>query len=72
MLNQLTRYQTLLADIQRRILGGYQQQLDHLQKRLQHPGTKLQHQAQHLDHLDIRLRRAITSTLDSYKVQSNQ
>ena len=72
MLNQLTRYQTLLADIQRRILGGYQQQLDHLQKRLQHPGTKLQQQAQHLDHLDIRLRRAITSTLDSYKVQSNQ
>ena len=72
MLNQLTHYQTLLADIQRRILGGYQQQLDHLQKRLQHPGTKLQHQAQHLDHLDIRLRRAITSTLDSYKVQSNR
>jgi exodeoxyribonuclease VII large subunit len=72
MLNQLTRYQTLLADIQRRILGGYQQQLDHLQKRLQHPGTNLQQKAQHLDHLDIRLRRAITSTLDSYKVQSNQ
>ncbi|MGB2102672.1 MAG: exodeoxyribonuclease VII large subunit [Porticoccaceae bacterium] len=72
MHTQFARYQSLLSDIQRRILGGYQQQLNHLQKRLQHPGAKLQQQAQHLDHLDIRLRRAITSTIDGYKVQSNQ
>ena len=72
MHTQFARYQSLLSDIQRRILSGYQQQLNHLQKRLQHPGAKLQQQAQHLDHLDIRLRRAITSTIDGYKVQSNQ
>jgi len=37
-----------------------EQRTDYLQKRLQHPGRKLQEQSQHLDHLDIRLRRAIS------------
>ena len=69
---QFSRYQSLLYDIQRRMLGGYQQQLGHLQKRLQHPGTKLQQQAQHLDHLDIRLRRAISAKLEAYRIQGNQ
>lgn len=72
MYAQFSRYQSLLKDIQRRILNGYQQQLGHLQKRLQHPGSKLQQQAQHLDHLDIRLRRAISTKLASYRIQSNQ
>ena len=68
---QFSRYQSLLNDIQRRIINGYQQQLGHLQKRLQHPGSKLQQQAQHLDHLDIRLRRAISAKLQGYRVQGN-
>jgi len=72
MYTQFSRYQSLLKDIQQRILSGYQQQLSHLQKRLQHPGSKLQQQAQNLDHLDIRLRRAITAKLKTYRVQSNQ
>ena len=72
MIGQFARYQMLLKDIQQRIIGGYQQQLSHLQKRLQHPGNKLQQQSQLLDHLDIRLRRAIESKLDSYRVQCKQ
>ena len=72
MYTQFTRYQSLLNDIQQRILSGYQQQLRHLQKRLQHPGSKLQQQAQLLDHLDIRLRRAIASKLDGYRAKGNQ
>jgi exodeoxyribonuclease VII large subunit len=72
MYAQFGRYQSLLNDIQRRILNGYQQQLGHLQKRLQHPGTKLQQQAQHLDHLDIRLRRAISAKLDSCRSRGDQ
>jgi exodeoxyribonuclease VII large subunit len=72
MFAQFSRYQSLLNDIQRRILSGYQQQLGHLQKRLQHPGTKLQQQAQHLDHLDIRLRRAISAKLDGYRSRGDQ
>ena len=69
---QLTRYQSLLSDIQRRIIGSYQQQLGHLQKRLQHPGSKLQQQTQLLDHLDIRLARAMHNKLKDSRYQSNQ
>ena len=72
MYAQFSRYQSLLKDIQQRILNGYLQQLSHLQKRLQHPSSKLQQQAQNLDHLDIRLRRAMVAKLENYRVQSNQ
>jgi exodeoxyribonuclease VII large subunit len=69
---QLTRYQSLLSDIQRRIIGSYQQQLGHLQKRLQHPGSKLQQQTQLLDHLDIRLTRAMQNKLKECQQRRNQ
>jgi len=69
---QLVRYRALLEESLQRILAGYGQQLSHLQKRLQHPGSKLQQQTQHLDHLDIRLRRAITEKVRGYRLQGDQ
>jgi len=51
-----------------------QQRVESLKKRLRHPGHKLQEQTQHLDHLDIRLRRAMTAALrqQQYRVSSVQ
>jgi exodeoxyribonuclease VII large subunit len=69
---QLNRLQQSLTESLQRNLFGFKQQLNHLQKRLQHPGSRLQQQAQHLDHLDIRLRRAISSKLDGYRAKGNQ
>jgi exodeoxyribonuclease VII large subunit len=69
---QINRLQQSLTESLQRNLFGFKQQLNHLQKRLQHPGSKLQQQAQLLDHLDIRLRRAISSKLDGYKAKGNQ
>jgi len=72
MHTQFVRYQALLVDSQQRCLIRYKQQLIHLQKRLQHPGSKLEQQAQHLDHLDIRLRRAVKTKMDNYRLRCNQ
>ena len=69
---QLNRLQQSLTESLQRNLFGFKQQLNHLQKRLQHPGSRLQQQAQHLDHLDIRLRRAISTKLDGYRAKGNQ
>jgi exodeoxyribonuclease VII large subunit len=69
---QINRLQQSLTESLQRNLFGFKQQLNHLQKRLHHPGSKLQQQAQLLDHLDIRLRRAISSKLDGYKAKGNQ
>ena len=66
------RLQHALAESLERHLIRLKQQLNHLHKRLQHPGSKLQQQTQHLDHLEIRLRRAITTKLNTYRAQSNQ
>lgn len=69
---QINRLQQSLTESLQRNLFGFKQQLNHLQKRLQHPGSRLQQQAQHLDHLDIRLRRAISTKLDGYRAKGNQ
>ena len=69
---QINRLQQSLTESLQRNLFGFKQQLNHLQNRLQHPGSKLQQQAQLLDHLDIRLRRAISSKLDGYRAKGNQ
>jgi exodeoxyribonuclease VII large subunit len=69
---QLNRLQQSLTESLQRNLFGFKQQLNHLQKRLQHPGSRLQQQAQHLDHLNIRLRRAISTKLDGYRAKGNQ
>jgi exodeoxyribonuclease VII large subunit len=69
---QINRLQQSLTESLQRNLFGFKQQLNHLQKRLQHPGSKLQQQAQLLDHLDIRLRRAISTKLDGYRAKGNQ
>ena len=63
MLNQFEGFELLLTEAMARKTQQLSQQVANLQKRLQHPGRKLQEQAQHLDHLDIRLRRAISSKL---------
>ena len=67
MLNQFEGYELLLAEAMTRKTRLLSQQVANLQKRLQHPGRKLQEQAQHLDHLDIRLRRAISSKLQQQR-----
>jgi len=66
------RLQLALAESLERYLIRLKQQLNHLQKRLQHPSSKLQQRAQHLDHLDIRLRRAIMTTVRDYRLRGNQ
>ena len=63
MLNQFEGFEILLGEAMARKTQLLRQQVANLQKRLQHPGRKLQEQAQHLDHLDSRLRRAISSKL---------
>ena len=69
MLNQFEGFEVLLAEAMARTTQQLRQQITNLHKRLQHPGRKLQEQAQHLDHLDIRLRRAISSKLQQQRYQ---
>lgn len=69
MLNQFEGFEILLSEAMARKTQLLRQQVANLQKRLQHPGRKLQEQAQHLDHLDIRLRRAISSKLQQQRYQ---
>ena len=67
-----SRLQLTLAESIARYLIRLKQQLHHLHKRLQHPGSKLQQQTQHLDHLEIRMRRAITDKVKRYRLRGNQ
>ena len=69
MLNQFEGFEILLADAVTRKIRHLEQRTDYLQKRLQHPGRKLQEQAQHLDHLDIRLRRAMSGKMQQQTTQ---
>ena len=69
LLKQLQQYQQQLAEALGRTIKQLGLEIDHLKKRLQHPGKKLQQQSQHLDHLDIRLRRAMSNSLHQQKIQ---
>ena len=69
MHNQLQQYQQQLVEAVGRTIKQLGLEVDHLHKRLQHPGKKLQQQSQHLDHLDIRLRRAMSNCLHQQKTQ---
>jgi exodeoxyribonuclease VII large subunit len=74
ILNQFEGFEILLAEAMARKTAMMQQRVESLKKRLRHPGHKLQEQTQHLDHLDIRLRRAMTAALrqQQYRVSSVQ
>ena len=67
MQSQFMGFEILLADALKRKTTELSQRVDSLKKRLRHPGHKLQEQAQHLDHLDIRLRRALNSQLQTQR-----
>jgi exodeoxyribonuclease VII large subunit len=69
MQSQFMGFEILLADALKRKTTELSQRVDSLKKRLRHPGHKLQEQAQHLDHLDIRLRRALNSQLQTQRQQ---
>ena len=70
MLYQLRRYEQQLTEALDRTIKQLSFKVDYLQKRLQHPGKRLQQQSQHLDHLDIRLRRAVFTIIESLKART--
>lgn len=63
VLHKLQRYEQQLTRCMAAHLREHRQQVAHLRARLQHPGQKLQVQAQKLDHLEMRLQRALTTSL---------
>lgn len=63
LLHRLQRYKQQLTRCMAAHLRERRQQVSHLRARLQHPGQKLQVQAQKLDHLEMRLQRALTTSL---------
>jgi exodeoxyribonuclease VII large subunit len=63
LLHKLRQHKHQLARCMAAHLRQHRQQVNHLRARLQHPGQKLQAQAQKLDHLEIRLRRAMSASL---------
>ena len=69
LLKRLQQYQQQLAEAVGRTIKQLGIEVDYLHKRLQHPGKKLQQQSQHLDHLDIRLRRAMSNSLQQQQTQ---
>jgi exodeoxyribonuclease VII large subunit len=63
LLHTLKQHEQQLTRCMAAHLRWHRQQVDHLRARLQHPGQKLQAQAQKLDHLEMRLRGALSATL---------
>jgi exodeoxyribonuclease VII large subunit len=71
MLNQFEGFEILLNEALSLKIRQLEQRTDYLQKRLRHPGHRLQEQTQHLDHLEIRLRRAITGKVQAQLAYMN-
>lgn len=63
LLNKLKQYEQQLTRCMAAHLRQHRQQVNHLRARLQHPGQKLQAQAQKLDHLEMRLRGAMSASV---------